>query len=366
MTRIGIDARLTFYRTGGISTYIRRLVTTLEKSDSQHDYTIFHIWKDKNRLGKRFTNTILWTPAHHRIERLALSVELARHRLHLFHSPDFIPPYRGAKKHIITVHDLTFLHYPQYLDTASRRYYNDQIQAAVHHADHIFSDSYATKNDLMAMLNVLDNKITVHHLGISEIFHPQSPEKIAAVQTDLDLPPVYFLHVGTLEPRKNILGLLTAYRDLLLQLPDAPPIVLVGKPGWVFEATQAQIARLNIDKHLYWRESVTDDQLPAIYSGAVAVVNPSFYEGFGFPPLEGMACGVVPIVSNRSSLPEVVGDVGIQVNPDDVATITAALYQVLMDSAWRSEMQQKAILQAQRFSWEDCARIVLNVYNSLL
>ncbi len=366
MTRIGIDARLTFYRTGGISTYIRRLIMALEKMDSSHDYTIFHIWKDKNRLAHRFKNTILWTPAHHRIERLALSIELARHRLDILHNPDFIPPYRGAKRHLITVHDLTFLHYPQYLDAASRRYYNDQIQAAVNHADHIFSDSHATKHDIITMLHVPESKITVHHLGISETFHPQPPEKIASVQQALNLPKEYFLHVGTLEPRKNILGLLTAYRDLLLQLPDAPPVVLVGKPGWVFEETQAQIAKLKIDKHLYWRETVTDDQLPALYSGAVAVVNPSFYEGFGFPPLEGMACGVVPIVSNRSSLPEVVGDIGIQVNPDDNSTITAALYKVLMDTAWRTDMQQKALVQAQHFSWEECAQIVLNIYNSVL
>lgn len=366
MTRIGIDARLTFYRTGGISTYIRRLIAALETLDSRHDYTIFRIWKDKQQITTRFKNTLLWTPAHHRLERLALSVELARHRLDIFHSPDFIPPYRGAKRHVITVHDLTFLHYPQYLDAASRHYYNNQIQAAVNHADHIFSDSYATKRDVMAMLNVPEAKITVHHLGISEIFRPQPPEKIAAIQQALNLPQTYFLHVGTLEPRKNILGLLTAYRDLRLQLPDAPPVVLVGKPGWVFEETRAQIAKLDIDKHVYWRESVTDEQLPAVYSGAVAVVNPSFYEGFGFPPLEGMACGIVPIVSNRSSLPEVVGDVGIQVNPDDVATISAALYRVLVDTAWRTDMQQKALLQAQRFSWQTCARIVLSVYNSMV
>lgn len=366
MTRIGIDARLTFYRTGGISTYIRRLISALEQLGSDHDYTIFHIWKDKNRLARRFKNSILWTPAHHRIERLALSIELARHRLGIFHSPDFIPPYRAAKRHLITVHDLTFLHYPQYLTAESRRYYNDQIQAAVNHADHIFSDSDSTKHDLMTMLRVPENKITVHHLGIDESFCPLPRENVEAVLHDLNLPSGYFLHVGTLEPRKNILGLLTAYRDLLAQVPDAPPVVIAGKPGWLFDETRAKIAALGIDNHLYWRESVTDEQLPALYNGAVAVVNPSFYEGFGFPPLEGMACGIVPVVSNRSSLPEIVGDVGLQINPDEPSTITAALYKVLMDTAWRADMQRRAILQAKNFSWEACAQIVLDIYNSIL
>lgn len=366
MTHIGIDARLTYYRTGGISTYIRRLIEALEKIDHENRYTVFHSRKDPHRITPRFESAVLWTPAHHRIERLALSVELARHRLDIFHSPDFIPPYRGAKKHIITVHDLTFLHYPQYLTEDSRRYYNAQIQAAVTHADHILSVSEATKRDLMSLLNVPEDKITVQPHGAGEQYRPMSHEETEPVRQALDLPREYILHVGTWEPRKNILGLLEGYQHLLAKMPDAPPVVLVGKPGWLFEETKQKIDALKLDKHLLWRDNVTDDQLPAVYCMAAMLVSPSFYEGFGMPALEAMACGTVPIVSNVSSLPEVVGKIGLLIDPNDPVTIADAMYDVLDNFVWREEMQAKAVNRAALFTWENSARIAIEVYQRVM
>ena len=362
MTHIGIDARLTYYRDGGISTYIRRLVQELAQMTTapDHDYTIFQSRKDRTTLTSALARRQLWTPAHHRIERLALSVELAWRGLDVWHSPDFIPPYRAAKRHVITVHDLTFLHYPDYLTADSRRYYNQQIQWACHHADHILADSRATKRDIIDLLNIPADKITVHALGVSEQYRPLPASAVQAVQAALDLPPAYILHVGTLEPRKNIIGLLKAYRLLLEQLPDAPPIVLVGRRGWLFEQTEREMQALNLGDKLIWRDNVSDGQLPAVYNGAVTVVTPSFYEGFGFPALEGMACGIVPIVSNRSSLPEVVGDVGYQVNPDDVTSIASALHDAIQH--YDDMPHQAALERAQQFTWRACAEIALHTY----
>ena len=149
MARIGIDARLTHYRTGGISTYIKRILAALEQLRGRHDFTVFQSRKSKSVLAERFRLGKLWTPPHHPWERTALSLELLRHRLDLMHSPDFIAPWRGARRHIITVHDLSFIHYPQYITAASRRYYNAQIEDSVKRADHILADSQATKRDLM-------------------------------------------------------------------------------------------------------------------------------------------------------------------------------------------------------------------------
>ncbi|MBZ0098858.1 MAG: glycosyltransferase, partial [Taibaiella sp.] len=163
---IGIDARLTYYRTGGISTYMRRLVAALEMLDTTNRYTVFHSRKTRESLVRSFGRASLWTPCHHRLERFALSVELARFRLDVLHSPDFIPPLHGARRHVITVHDLTFLHYPQFLTADARRYYNDQIETAVRKADHILADSHSTKADLVTMLNVPPEKISVHWLGV--------------------------------------------------------------------------------------------------------------------------------------------------------------------------------------------------------
>lgn len=364
---IGIDARLTTYRAGGISTYIVRLIQALERLDQQHRCTIFESRKARQRLAPaRFGSVKVWTPPHHRLERIALSVELARFRLDVLHSPDFIPPLRGARRHIITVHDLTFLHYPQYLTAASRRYYNGQIAAAVSHADHILTDSQASKRDMVKMLGVPPEKITVHMLGVDESFQPLPDDVLAGYRQRLDLPESYILFVGTFEPRKNIVGLLDAYRELLPVLPDAPPLVLAGKRGWLFDETMQQIEQMQLGDRVLWREDVPQDAMPALYNMAAVLVVPSFYEGFGLTALEAMACGTVPIVSNRSSLPEVVGDVGLLVDPDDPSTLTAALQRALTDTAWRETNQTAGIARAATFRWENTASIALATYQAVM
>jgi glycosyltransferase involved in cell wall biosynthesis len=366
MMHIGIDGRLTYYHLGGTNTYIRRLVHALEDLDTQNHYTVFRSRKAADTLVTRFHGASLWTPSHHPLERLTLSAELARFNLDVFHSTDFIPPIRGGKRHVITVHDLNFLHYPQFLTTESRRYYNDQISTAVRHADHILADSEATKNDLMDMLKVPENKITVHMLGVDESFKPLPADMLTRYRQQLDLPNGYILFVGTFEPRKNILGLLKAYKELLRQLPDAPPMVLAGRHGWLFDETMARINEMKLEPRVIWRENVPQDALPALYNMAHILVMPSFYEGFGFPALEAMACGTVPIVSNRSSLPEVVGDVGLQIDPEKSHTLTAAMFHALTDSAWLQNMSQAGLNRAATFSWDKTAKTVLSVYQAVM
>jgi glycosyltransferase involved in cell wall biosynthesis len=365
MAKIGIDARLTYYRKGGISTYIQRLISALERIDQQNHYIVFQSRKAQDGLTQRFTSAKLWTPSHHRIERLALSVELSRFRLDLFHSPDFIPPLRGAKHHIITVHDLNFLHYPQFLTAESRRYYNDQIVSATQHADHILVDSEATRADLIHMLNVPPEKITVHMLGVDDSFQPLPAESLIPFRQQLDLPEEYLLFVGTFEPRKNITGLLEAYQQLCRDYPQAPPLVLAGQRGWLFDETMQNISKMNLNDRILWRENIPQAAMPALYNMASLLVLPSFYEGFGFPALEAMACGTVPIVSNRSSLPEVVGEVGLQVTPEDSAELASALYKALTDSPWRGNMVQAGLDRARHFTWENTAQIALSVYNTV-
>lgn len=366
MAHIGIDARLTYYRVGGISTYIRRFINALERSQTTHRYTVFQSRKAKENLVQRFKRGTLWTPAHHRLEKWALSVELGFRKLDLWHSPDFIPPIYGAKRHVITVHDLTFIHYPQYLTSEARQYYNAQIEWAVRHADHILCDSQTTKQDLISLLNVAEQKITVHMLGVDERFQPLTTEQKTESRYRLQLPECYFLFVGTFEPRKNIIGLIKAYKSLKEVLSDAPPLVLVGKKGWLFEETMSQIQALQLEQNIIWRDDITDEQLPAIYNSAIALIMPSFYEGFGLPALEAMACGTVPIVSNRSSLPEIVGDVGLLVSPDNPDTIAQAMQRALNDDLWRAANEQAALVRAKNFTWDKTAQIISQVYESLL
>lgn len=366
MAHIGIDARLTYYRTGGINTYIRRVVSALEELNTPHDYTVFHSRKANQLLSTHFKSVKLWTPAHHRIERLAMSIELWRHHLDILHSPDFIPPYRAAKHHIITVHDLTFIHYPDYLTADSRQYYNDQIKAAVQHADHILCDSESTKDDMINILNVPAEKITVHMLGVDERFKPLPKENTQPIIESLNLPSEYVLFVGTLEPRKNLVGLVKAYRDVFTQIPDAPPLVIVGKAGWFYEELMADIQAVGINKHLIFANNISDEQLVAVYNHALTLITPSFYEGFGLPALEAMACGTVPVVSNVSSLPEITGDVGLLIDPHDTHSITDALIQILTDSKWCKEQSQAGLSRAKQFQWEDTAKIIQETYEMVL
>jgi glycosyltransferase involved in cell wall biosynthesis len=366
MARIGLDTRLLHYRDGGISTYIRNLIKYMDVP-IHHDLTLYASRKDKTRQSPRFDQRSLWTPAHHRWERLALSVELWVQSLDIWHSPDFIPPYRGAHRHVITVHDLTFLHYPQYLTADSRRYYNAQIETACHQADAILAVSQATRDDLVTMLGVPQDKIYLQPHGVDKAYKPLPDGTIQDVLQALDLPQTgYFLHVGTLEPRKNIVGLLDAYHQCLQRFADLPPLVLVGRRGWLFEETEAHIERLKLGEQLIRRENVSDTQLPAVYHGAIALISPSYYEGFGMPALEAMACGTVPIVSNNSSLPEVVGDVGLLVDAEDTDALSQAMERVWQDSAWRAQEGQRALQRAKTFSWEKSAQIAIETYERIL
>lgn len=360
---IGLDARLTHYRLGGISTYIRRLIDALARIDPDNTYTVFHSRKSQQRLSDRLQQRPLWTPPHHRLERLALSVELARFRLDVLHSPDFIPPLHGAKHHVITVHDLNFLRVPQQKDGAAQRYYNEQIRWAVRHADHILAVSETTKSDLILLLGTPSDKITVQPHGVDTHFRPLDPPNIEAERKILGLPERYILFVGTLEPRKNIPALLTAFRELHRSQAEMPALVLAGRIGWLFEETAAQITAMQqAGLPIHCRDDIEDHQLPALYNAAEVLVLPAFYEGFGLPVLEAMACGTPVIASNISSLPEVLGDAGLLIDPYQPDTLTAALMRVLTDSTLRVRMRQQGIVRAHDFTWERSAQIALSVY----
>lgn len=363
MAHIGIDARLTQYRSGGTSTYIRALLAEFAH-DSTQRYTVIQSRKQKRPLVEGLRHVKAWTPPHHRLERTALSVELTRLGLDVLHSPDFIPPLRGARRHVITVHDLAFLLYPEQMTGDSRRYYNEGIAWAVRHADHILSVSEATKADLVRLLNVPEAKITVQYHGVESSFCPTLDSEIIPTLIQYRIRPGYFLFVGTIGPRKNIPGLLAGYALLREKYPDAPPLVIVGEVGWLATELMALIRSAEGVVHIAdanWRD------FPALYNGARALVLPAHYEGFGLPALEAMACGVVPIVSNCSSLPEVTGGVGLLVEPNDAESIGDAMSRVLTaDAAWITSQREAGLARAKQFTWARSAAIARDVYSRVL
>ena len=359
--RLGLDVRLTYYQRGGISKYIRRLAEWLPRLAPGHEHFHFHRRGHSETLNRAARRVDCWTPSHHRFETLALGVELLPHRLDVFHSPDFIPPRCGARRSVITVHDLAFLHYPQFLTEESRRYYNNQIEYAVRRAHAIAADSHATKRDLVERLNVAPEKITVIHLGLDPEFQPRPADEVERVLVQHSLARGYVLFVGAFEPRKNVPGLLRAYA----QVRDVPPLVLAGNTGWLFEQTARTIAELKLDSRVRVLENFPAADLPALYTGASLLALPSHYEGFGFPVLEAMGCGTPVIVADRASLPEVAGDAALRIDPDDDASLAEALTRVLSDSTLRAELRARGLENVKRFQWETTARETLALYESI-
>ncbi len=360
--RIGLDVRLTYYTRGGIAKYIGNLARALPDLAPEYDHVHFYRRGHAESYSTRARRVECWTPAHHALEAAALGAEVTPHGLALLHSPDFIPPLWGARRYVITVHDLAFLRYPQFLTPDSRRYYNGQIERAVRQAHAIAADSQATKDDLGNWLNVPSDKVRVIHLGADPEFRPLAPEAVAPVLARYGLPRGYILFVGTFEPRKNVPGLLRAYARLRQHLPDAPPLVLVGNKGWLFNEVVALQHELKLDPHIHILENVPAPDLPALYNGAGVVALVSHYEGFGFPVLEAFGCGVPCVIANRASLPELAAGAALAVDPEDIDAIAEALRQALTDSTLRAALRAGGTARLQAFNWIQCARATLQVY----
>ncbi len=365
--RIGIDARIIAYRRGGITNYIRHLLPALTALDPDTEYRVLRHRRDRTRgeAGPNVRRVTVWTPCHHRWEKWALGIEIAPLRLDLLHSPDFIPPAFGAWHFVITVHDLNFLYYPHFLTAESRRYYNDQIGWAVAHADHILAVSEATRADLIRLLGVSPEKVTTVYEGVSPAFCPLPSDETQKTLHRYGLTPGYLLFVGTLEPRKNLPGLLTAYRILLDRGETREPLVVVGGKGWLYEEIYKRVATLYLENHVRFIHDVPDEDLPAFYNGAALLAMPSFYEGFGLPALEAQACGTPVVISDRGSLPEVAGAAAVIVNPDSPEDIAAGIARVLGDPSLQAALRSAGPTWAARFTWEQTARGVLAVYRNV-
>lgn len=363
---IGIDCRLPTYRMGGISRYTIYLIEALSRLAGNERYTIFHSHKEGRSFvpdDPRFSRSDLWTPCHHRLERQSLALELARHRLDVLHSPDFIPPGGGARRHVITVHDLTFLHYPEFLTADSRRYYADQIAWAVDRADHISADSEVTRRDLITLLGAPPHKVTTIHLAANPIFTAgYSDAAVAATTAELGIGSGFILAVGTLEPRKNLPLLLRAYHRLRREAGVVVPLVLVGGKGWMYEEVFSTIEALGLADFVHHLSSLSDVQLAHLYRAAGVLAFPSHYEGFGLPALEALHAGCPVVASDRGSLPEVVGEAGLLLPPDDLDGWGDALHRVLNDAELAARLRRAGPRQAAQFTWRKTAEATLALY----
>lgn len=361
---IGIDARLVYHTRAGIGEYTLRLTQALARTFGEHHFTLLQDRRDKQSLlaapNIKVAHTLV--PSHHRLEQQLLPWVVNHLATDVFHSPDFIPPLHSAGPSVITIHDLAFLIYPHFLTRDSARYYG-QIDRAIRRANRIIAVSESTKHDLIKKLGASEDKITVIYEAADPLFRPE--EHAAAlhhVQALFEIPEDFILFVGTIEPRKNIPGLLRAYRRLRDKYKLTPALVLAGAPGWLSEDVAKLVNDLELKAHCFFLGRVSSHDLLHLYNAAQCLAHPAFYEGFGVTPLEAMACGTPVVVSNVSSLPEVVGDAALLVDPKNDEEITVALWRVLTDAALRAQLRAKGLRRAEAFSWERAACQTMEVY----
>jgi len=244
----------------------------------------------------------------------------------------------------------------------SARYYG-HIDDAVRWTDHIIAVSESTKRDTVDHLGVPEDKITVVHEAANPIFQPVSQvEAREQVRNRHGIDGRFILFVSTIEPRKNVPTLMRALWQLVECYKEDVHLVLAGGKGWLYEDAFAAVDELNLDSRVHFVGRVSSEDLLYLYNSAELLAHPAFYEGFGLPPLEAMACGLPVIVSNVSSLPEVVGDAGLLIDPHDVDELTVGMWRVLTDEELRQEMIEKGLRQAARFSWDRAASETLGIY----
>ena len=371
---IGIDAsRTTVARRTGTENYalsLTRELLALGQEPAEHRFRLYFNDPPPPGLvdGRAEQRVIpfprLWT-------HVRLSWEVATRPPDLLFVPAHVVPVIHPRKCVVTVHDLGYLYYPE----AHTRFQNAYLRWSTRYnartAARVLADSQATRDDLIRHYRIPAGKIVVVYPGRDEGLAPVTDAAaLAAVRARYGLSGSYFLHVGTLQPRKNLIRLVRAFASLLASgdgrptpLPERLQLVITGKKGWLYDELLEEVQKLGLaaEGRVVLTGYAPDADLPALLSGAVAFVFPSLYEGFGFPVIEAMSCGTPVVCSNASSLPEVAGEAALLVDPVDVAALAAALGRVAADEGLRRELSERGLRQASRFSWRQSARQALEV-----
>ncbi|HEX3244880.1 MAG TPA: glycosyltransferase family 1 protein [Chloroflexota bacterium] len=378
MVKIALNAlllsRSASYRSAGISQYIYELLRNLRLRPPEQLYEAFvtadpgdialsptpnfHCTSVGPLFGKP-SMRVLW-------EQLVQPLTLTRRPPDVLHALGYALPLAWRGRTVITICDVSFARYPGLFNRSNAIYLSTIARLSARKASMVLTISESTRRDVIQLFGVSPERVTTSYCGVSDRFQPASDSEIEALRARAQLPRSFLLYLGTIEPRKNVAGLVRAYARYRQEVTDPVTLVLAGGRGWKDRQVFDLVDRLGLRDCIRFPGYVPSEDLPAWYSAATAFVYPSRYEGFGLPVAEAMACGTPVITTTSSSLPEVVGDAGLLVGPDDEAALSSAIARVASDSELRRTLSLAGRKRVARFRWEHTAAETAGAYERLI
>jgi glycosyltransferase involved in cell wall biosynthesis len=374
---VGLNAHLlsrqTGYRRAGIHNYIQQIIRHLPASDDQLQFTVFadHVpveqeeypdglsWKTSRWPTGRPWARIAW-------EQLAQPWALRRVGVHLLHAMAFVCPLLASVPAVITIHDLSFLRFPEQFRPLNRLYLSTMTRHSCRRARRVIAVSQATADETVRLLGVPAERIDVVPNGVHHAhLHTLPARQVQAFRQAKGLPERFVLFLGTLEPRKNLTTLVQAFARTQAARQGVK-LVIAGGKGWYYQEIFASVERFGLEDAVLFPGFVPDAELPLWYNTATVFVYPSLYEGFGLPLLEAMACGTPVIGADASCIPEVVGDAGLLIPPHDAAALADALECLLADADLRADLSQRGRALAAAYTWEAAANATVDSYRRAL
>ncbi len=350
--RVAVDFQSTQGKPTGIGVFAKSLCGEIERLKLPVSFVYL---KKSTSRDLNAAKRIVW-------ENIEIPLKVRGKKVDVLYSPGFSPPVFSACPRVVTVHDIIGKVYPSKQGRGAKFYWSRWQPWALRHAEKIVVSSESTRRDLRQYLGISDKKIEVVYLGARPQFSAVvDPQGVSAVLVRHALIAPYLIAVGSLEPRKNILGALRAFEQARKSMPGLK-LVIVGKPAGAEADITRFIQEKNIADQVKLIGYVSDSDLLALYHGAVAYLMLSYYEGFGYPVLEGMACGLSGVVSERSSLPEIAGDAALLVDPDNEGQVVSALKSILTNSKLRESLSAKALERVPLFSLENTARKMTDIF----
>ncbi|MEI6666903.1 MAG: glycosyltransferase family 1 protein [Acidobacteriota bacterium] len=367
--RIAIDARK--LHDFGIGTYIRNLLKHLAVFDPQSEYVVLCRPQDAAaiaRIAPNFTPVPEKAKPYSIREQIALPLQLLKARVDLFHAPHYVLPPLVPCRSIVTIHDCIHLMFPQYLpNRLAYLYARGSLAAAATRASRILTVSETSKSDILRYCNVPADRITVIPNAIDDrLSRAPLEEDIQRTRERYQLDGPFALYVGNIKPHKNLERLIDAFHLVRREGFEHLKLLIIGDQISKFPRLRRAVDRYKLHKHVRFLGFVGDDTLASLYRLATVFVFPSLYEGFGLPPLEALASGTPVVTSNVSSLPEVVGDAAVLVDPYSAASIAEGIQRVLVDPALRESLRIKGLARAKTFSWEASVQRTLDAYREVV